>query len=206
MGVVFAVKHTVIERPLAIKVLKKDVMRDNATIQRFIQEAKAASRIGHPNIVDVTDFGKTPDGTTYSVMEYVEGTTRVQGDQGTRTDARRPRGPDRDADRSRTRRRARQRHRPPRSQARERVPRRSRQPPPTSSRSSTSASPRFSRSKASERALASPARARCSARPEYMAPEQAAGRGDTDHRVDIYALGCILYEMIVARRRSRATR
>src|SRR5690349_21826460 len=75
MGVVFAVKHAVIERPLAIKVLKREVMRDAAVIQRFIQEAKAASRIGHPNIVDVTDFGKTPDGMTYSVMELVDGTT-----------------------------------------------------------------------------------------------------------------------------------
>jgi hypothetical protein len=75
MGVVFAVKHAVIERPLAIKGLKREALRDSATIQRFIQEAKAASRIGHPNIVDVTDFGKTPDGMTYSVMEYVDGTT-----------------------------------------------------------------------------------------------------------------------------------
>ena len=54
MGVVFAARHTVIERPLAIKVLKREVMRDAATIKRFVQEAKAASRIGHPNIIDVT--------------------------------------------------------------------------------------------------------------------------------------------------------
>ena len=72
MGVVFAARHAVIERPLAIKVLKREVMRDTATIKRFVQEAKAASRIGHPNIVDVTDFGTTPDGMTYSVMEYVD--------------------------------------------------------------------------------------------------------------------------------------
>ena len=49
MGVVFAARHAVIERPLAIKVLKREVMRDTATIKRFVQEAKAASRIGHPN-------------------------------------------------------------------------------------------------------------------------------------------------------------
>ena len=61
MGVVFAARHAVIERPLAIKVLKREVMRDTGTIRRFVQEAKAASRIGHPNIVDVTDFGTTPD-------------------------------------------------------------------------------------------------------------------------------------------------
>ena len=73
MGVVFSARHAVIERPLAIKVLKREVMRDTATIQRFVQEAKAASRIGHPNIVDVTDFGTTPDGMTYSVMEFVDG-------------------------------------------------------------------------------------------------------------------------------------
>ena len=75
MGVVFAARHTIIERPLAIKVLKKEVARDVATVKRFVQEAKAASRIGHPNIVDVTDFGTTPDGLTYSVMEYVDGQT-----------------------------------------------------------------------------------------------------------------------------------
>src|SRR6185312_6427476 len=74
-GVVFAARHAVIERPLAIKVLKREVMRDTATIRRFIQEAKAASRIGHPNIVDVTDFDTTPDGLTYSVMEFVSGVT-----------------------------------------------------------------------------------------------------------------------------------
>jgi serine/threonine-protein kinase len=75
MGVVFSARHAVIERPLAIKVLKREAMRDTATIRRFVQEAKAASRIGHPNIVDVTDFGTTPDGMTYSVMEFVPGIT-----------------------------------------------------------------------------------------------------------------------------------
>ena len=90
MGVVFSARHAVIERPLAIKVLKREVMRDTATIQRFVQEAKAASRIGHPNIVDVTDFGTTPDGMTYSVMEYVDGETL--GDDDPRA-ARRSRSP-----------------------------------------------------------------------------------------------------------------
>src|ERR1700748_1708392 len=75
MGVVFAAKHAVIERPLAIKVLKREVMRDEATLRRFVQEAKAASRIGHPNIGAVTGFRKTPEGMTDSVMEVVDGET-----------------------------------------------------------------------------------------------------------------------------------
>ena len=96
MGVVYAARHAVIERPLAIKVLKRDVMRDAATIRRFVQEAKAASRIGHPNIVDVTDFGTTPDGMTYSVMEFVDGMTLSQAIRARRAVAARARDRDRE--------------------------------------------------------------------------------------------------------------
>ena len=127
MGVVFEARHAVIERPLAIKVLKREATRDTATIQRFVQEAKASSRIGHPNIVEVTDFGTTPDGLTYSVMELVDGSTLSKL---VKANAPRP------AERAvrivtqiaRARCRARQGHRAPRSQARERVPHRSRRP------------------------------------------------------------------------------
>src|SRR5262249_42861603 len=75
MGVVFRAHHTVIERTVAIKILKRDVARDKAVVQRFVQEAKAASRIGHASIVDVIDFGSLPDGSAYSVMEYIDGVT-----------------------------------------------------------------------------------------------------------------------------------
>src|SRR5690606_33361588 len=75
MGVVFYGRHVVIEKPVAIKVLKSVVSRDPSIVQRFVQEARAASRVGHPNIVDVTDFGKTPDGLAYQVMEFLEGPT-----------------------------------------------------------------------------------------------------------------------------------
>ena len=72
MGVVFAVKHTVIERPLAIKVLKRDVMRDEATRKRFIQEARAASRIGDQAIEPL--LKKTFDRAVLRVPEACAGT------------------------------------------------------------------------------------------------------------------------------------
>src|SRR5262249_42048682 len=75
MGVVFKAHHTVIEKTVGVKILKKEVARDQAVVQRFVQEARAASRIGHGSIVEVTDFGRLPDGSAYSVMEYIEGQT-----------------------------------------------------------------------------------------------------------------------------------
>ena len=75
MGVVYLARHEIIEKYFAVKVLKREVARDHSVVKRFVQEAKAASRIGHPNIIDVTDFGTTPDGMTYSVMEFLQGST-----------------------------------------------------------------------------------------------------------------------------------
>ena len=57
MGVVYAARHAIIDKRVAIKVLRKEAAADEASAQRFIMEAKAASKIGHQNIVDITDFG-----------------------------------------------------------------------------------------------------------------------------------------------------
>ena len=64
MGVVYKARHVLIDKPVAIK--------------RFIQEAKSASKIGHSNIVDITDFGVLPDGHAYFVMEFLQGVTLAQ--------------------------------------------------------------------------------------------------------------------------------
>ncbi len=200
MGVVFAVRHAVIERPLAVKVLKREVMRDDATLRRFVQEARAASRIGHPNIVDVTDFGKTPEGLTYCVMEFVDGQTLshtiryaspfplvrviriaaqiaralgVAHDKGIVHRDLKPENVflvDRDG------------------------------------RPDFVKIVDFGIAKVAPLpGDANPNQPRLTkvgsvfGTPEYMAPEQAAGRGDTDGRVDIYALGVIVYEMLTGR-------
>ncbi|MCC6747296.1 MAG: protein kinase [Deltaproteobacteria bacterium] len=75
MGMVYAARHVVIDKPVAIKILRHEYCRDPGLVERFIREARAASRIGHPNIVDVTDFGRLADGHIYFVMEYLVGTT-----------------------------------------------------------------------------------------------------------------------------------
>ena len=73
MGAVYEANHIVIEKRFAVKVLAEDHARKNDLVQRFLQEARAASRIGHANIVDVSDFGATPSGTVFIVMEYLDG-------------------------------------------------------------------------------------------------------------------------------------
>jgi serine/threonine-protein kinase len=72
-GTVYRATHLTLGRPLAVKVLARHLM-DNPTAQaRFRREARAASRLDHPNSVQVVDFGVEPDGITYLAMEFLEG-------------------------------------------------------------------------------------------------------------------------------------
>jgi len=73
MGVVYTITHAVLGKRMALKVLRGDMARDTEVVQRFIQEAQSATQIGHPNIVDISDFGKMPDHSAYFVMEYLDG-------------------------------------------------------------------------------------------------------------------------------------
>jgi serine/threonine protein kinase len=73
MAQVYRGHHETIGRAMAIKVLTRDLAHEPSIVERFIQEARAASRIHHENVVEVTDFGETVDGRPFMVMEYLEG-------------------------------------------------------------------------------------------------------------------------------------
>jgi len=75
MGVVYLSTHTVLQKKLALKVLRGDGSKDGEVVQRFMQEAQAATSIGHQNIIDISDFGRLQDGSVYFVMEYLDGTS-----------------------------------------------------------------------------------------------------------------------------------
>jgi serine/threonine protein kinase len=74
MGSVFLAEHVLIKRRVAIKILHPDLATDGNVVERFMNEARAAGTLGHPNIVESTDMGFTPDHVPYIVFEHLEGT------------------------------------------------------------------------------------------------------------------------------------
>src|SRR5215469_15668688 len=78
MGAVYKAIHVGTDRPVAVKVIVPQFMASDEFIERFRREAKAAGRLRHPNVVDVTDFGFASVGSkriAYLVMEYLDGCT-----------------------------------------------------------------------------------------------------------------------------------
>ena len=73
MGNVFLAQHPVIGKRVALKVIHPELASNEEMIARFFNEARAVTQIGHDNIVDVQDFGQTPDGDSFIVMELLEG-------------------------------------------------------------------------------------------------------------------------------------
>ena len=75
MGVVFQARQSQLERSVAIKVLKppERIEDDPKFDERFLREAASAAKLNHPNTITIHDFGQTPDGILYIVMEYLEG-------------------------------------------------------------------------------------------------------------------------------------
>jgi serine/threonine-protein kinase len=73
MGVVYAAEHPLIGRKVAVKVLLPEYSRNQEVVNRFFNEARAATLIRHPGLVDVIDFGYYQDGSAYLIMEFLEG-------------------------------------------------------------------------------------------------------------------------------------
>ena len=75
MGEVYEAEHVLMEKQVALKVLRGDLSDDDEAVARFQREARAAASLDHPNVCQATDFGQTTDGDFFLVMEYLEGET-----------------------------------------------------------------------------------------------------------------------------------
>jgi len=84
MGQVYLARdQNLVTRRVAVKTIRPDILSDEGlqegeAIARFEREARAAASVRHPNVVDVTDFGQSPEGVFFLVMEYVDGESLYQ--------------------------------------------------------------------------------------------------------------------------------
>jgi eukaryotic-like serine/threonine-protein kinase len=78
MGAVYEATHTLIGKRVAVKVLLEKYAQREAIVARLKQEAQLASSIGNEHIIDITDFGNTDDGRTFVVMEFLEGESMAE--------------------------------------------------------------------------------------------------------------------------------
>ena len=198
MGLVYEGLHRDIDKRVAIKVLRDDLSRRPEVVARFRQEAKSASRIGHENIVDISDFGETTRGASYFIMEFLDGEdlANVLGREVT-VDAVRVCGIVLQCCRALSATHAKG------------IVHRDIKPENIflTQRDGVDDFVKivdFGIAKMSDiETDGAPGRKLTKTgmifgTPEYMSPEQAAGK-DLDHRVDVYALGIILYECLAGR-------
>jgi len=73
MGVVYEAEHPLIGKRVALKVIHKELSQNTEVITRFFNEARAVNQIGNDHVVDISDFGQTPDGEHFLVMEVLVG-------------------------------------------------------------------------------------------------------------------------------------
>ena len=199
MGEVFEARHEVLDNRVAIKVLLPALSRDEDAVKRFFNEAKAATRIRHPGIVQIFDFGTHADGSAYFVMELLDGDSlagRLRAGWRATTEEQVAIGRQL-ADILGAAHGAGIVHRDLK--------------PDNIFLCPDSAVAGGLRVKVLDFGIAKLAdsasdpvsvKTRSGAvmgTPYYMSPEQCRGSGEVDHRADIYALGCVLFEMATSR-------
>ena len=195
MGEVYLAEHQRIARTAAIKVIAPELAQKQEVLNRFFVEARATSLIRHPGIVEVFDCDLHPNGSAYIVMEHLEGETLAD----------------------RLKRERRLAWRPACAIAREvaeamaaahqqGIAHRDLKPEnvfllagPRPAGGGSVKVLDFGVAKLLARQALGPRLTYTGAllgTPAYMSPEQCAGRTDVDHRVDVYALGCMLFEVL----------
>jgi serine/threonine-protein kinase len=78
MGAVYRAHHILMDKPVAVKVLRAELSSDTEAVARFHREARSASRLDHESIIRVTDFGQTDEGLLFLVMELLDGENLAQ--------------------------------------------------------------------------------------------------------------------------------
>src|SRR5262245_16230744 len=78
MGAVYRAHHILMDKSVAVKVLRQELASDTEAVARFHREARSASRLDHENIIRVSDFGQTDDGLLFLVMELLDGENLAQ--------------------------------------------------------------------------------------------------------------------------------
>src|SRR5262245_24560305 len=73
MGTVYRATHTLMDKPVALKILRAELATDAEAVARFHREARSASRLDHDHCIRVTDFGQSDDGLLFLVMELLDG-------------------------------------------------------------------------------------------------------------------------------------
>lgn len=197
MGAVYELFHAGIGRRMALKVLHPRFATNTAIVKRFFAEARAANVIQHPNIVDITDLDQLPDGSYYILMEFLQGESMAS-----LLKRQKVLSPEETAhiaipicDALEAAHRAGIVHRDLKPDNIQLIP----QPN----------NPRFVKlldfgiAKLSADLRAGEPGTHSNVimgTPDYMSPEQAMGRSkDVDHRTDVYALGVIIFRMLIGR-------
>jgi eukaryotic-like serine/threonine-protein kinase len=196
MGAVYRAEHVLIGKLAAVKVLHPELCSNQDVVNRFLNEARAATAIKHPGIVEVFDFGHMESGEAYLTMEFLEGMSlarrlTMRGQMGEGEAAMLLRGVCSALSAAHAKG----------------IVHRDLKPDNiflvTDPESPTGERPKlldFGIAKLTEVGLArATTTGAVMGTPTYMSPEQCSGAGKVDHRADLYSLGCVFHELICGR-------